>query len=69
MAKIFRWSFHYDDREDAERQTASLAGLAVTLLVLVISVFLTRQLQTKSAIENCLLAGRSNCDILVPKIR
>jgi len=51
MAKIFRWSFHYDDREDAERQTASLAG------------------QTKSAIENCLLAGRSNCDILVPKLK
>ena len=69
MAKIFRWSFHYDDQEDQERQTASLAGLAVTLLILVISVFLTRQLQTKSAIENCLLAGRSNCDILVPKLK
>lgn len=69
MAKIYRLIFHDDDAEGAERQTKSLAGLAITLLVLVISVFLTRQLQTKSAIENCLLAGRNNCDILVPKLK
>jgi hypothetical protein len=69
MAKFYRLIFNDHDREDAERQTASLAGLAVTLLVLVVSVFLTHQLQTKSAIENCLLAGRNNCDILVPRLR
>ncbi len=69
MAKSFRLSFRHDDHEDAERQTASLAGLAVTLLVLVVSVFLTRQLQQKSAIENCLLAGRNNCDILVTRLK
>ena len=75
MVKINRLVFSSPDREealrreDAERQTMSLAGLAVTLLVLVVCVWLTRQLQAKSAIENCLMAGRTNCDVLVPKLK
>jgi len=69
MAKIYRLVFNDHDAEDRNRQTMSLAGLAVTLLVLVVCVWLTKQLQAKSAIENCLLAGRSNCDILVPKLK
>ena len=69
MAKIYRLVFNDHDAEDRNRQTMSLAGLAVTLLVLVVCVWLTKQLQVKSAIENCLMAGRSNCDILVPKLK
>ena len=53
------------DEEDANRQTASLAGVAITLLLLVIGLFLVRQLLTKSAIEDCLMAGRLQCDWLV----
>jgi uncharacterized membrane protein len=55
-----------DDPETADRQTASLAGIAVTLLLLVIGLFLVRQLQTKSVVEGCLLAGRGDCDVVVP---
>ncbi len=69
MTKNFRLIFRNDDGDDAERQTASLAGLAVTLLILVVCVFLTRQLARTATIENCLMAGRNNCDILVPKLK
>ncbi len=69
MAKIYRLVFNDRDAEAADRRTASLAGLAVTLLVLVICMWVTRQLQAKSAIEDCLMAGRTNCDILVPKLK
>ena len=62
MAKIYRMVFTDDDREDADRQTLSLAGLALTLLILVVCVFLMKELHQKSTIEDCLLAGRSNCD-------
>jgi hypothetical protein len=51
--------------ETANRQTASLAGVVITLVLLVIGVFLVRELHAKAAIEDCLLAGRSNCDWLV----
>ena len=49
----------------ANRQTVSLAGVAITLLLLVIGLFLVRQLHSKSMIEDCLMAGRSQCDWLV----
>jgi hypothetical protein len=51
--------------ETANRQTESLAGVAITLLLLVIGLFLVRELHAKSAIEDCLLSGRSNCEWLV----
>jgi hypothetical protein len=54
-----------DDEEAADRQTASLAGVAITLVLLVIGLFLVRELGAKAAIEDCLLAGRTNCDWLV----
>jgi len=55
----------FDDLEAADRQTASLAGVAVILLLLVVGLFLIRELHAKSMIEDCLLAGRSNCDAIV----
>ncbi len=69
MAKLYRLVFNDQDHEAADRRTTSLAGLAVTLLVLVICFWVTRQLQTKSAIEDCLMAGRLNCDIMVTRLK
>jgi hypothetical protein len=54
-----------DDEETANRQTASLAGVAVTLLLLVLGLFLVRELHAKATIEDCLMAGRNYCDLLV----
>ncbi len=54
-----------EDEEAAIRQTASLAGAAITLLLLVIGLFLVRELHAKAAIEDCLMSGRIQCDRLV----
>ena len=67
--RTFRFTQDDRDAEVADRRTASLAGLAITLLVLVIGLWLTHELQKKSHIEDCLMAGRINCDILVSKAR
>jgi hypothetical protein len=53
------------DEDAANRQTASLAGVAITLLLLVIGLFLVHQLHNEAKIEDCLLAGRSQCDWLI----
>jgi hypothetical protein len=54
-----RW---VDERqEEADRQTASLGSVAITLLLIVIGLFLVRELHAKAALEDCLLAGRTNC--------
>jgi hypothetical protein len=65
MATRRRWLDEAEAEEEANRQTASLAGIAITLLLLVIGLFLIRELHAKAQIEDCLMAGRSNCDILV----
>jgi len=51
--------------EDSARQTRSLAGLAIILALAVIAFFLIEHLKKEGEIEDCLLAGRSNCDALV----
>ena len=56
------WFDEADTEDEADRQTASLAGIAVILVLLVAGLFLVHHLHAKSAIEDCLLAGRMNCD-------
>lgn len=60
-----RWQRQSEEQEAADRQTASLAGVAITLLLLVIGLFLIRELHAAAAIQDCLMAGRTNCDQLV----
>lgn len=57
-----------DEDMAANRVTASLAGLAFALLLVVGGLFLLRGLTEKSRVEDCLLAGRINCDrVLLPR--
>lgn len=70
MARTDRPVFSRDAaQEAADRQTISLAGLAVALFLVVVSLYVLRQLATKAAIEDCLLASRSNCDVIVSRAR
>ena len=50
---------------EANRATSSLAGLAVALLLVVLCLFLIGRLTSKSHLEDCLMAGRSNCEALL----
>jgi hypothetical protein len=53
------------DDEAANRQTASLCAVAITLLLLVAGLFLVRELHAKDAIADCLMDMRVNCNLLV----
>ena len=50
-----------DRDEEDDRFTASLAGLAMALLLAIIALFLIDRLATVSKLEDCLLQGRKNC--------
>lgn len=54
-----------DDETAANRRTAGLVGIVVTLLLLIVGLFLVHQLRSSAAVEDCLLAGCRNCDALV----
>jgi hypothetical protein len=50
-----------EDQADADRQTTSLAGLAVSLLLVVLGLFLVKELHAKSLLVDCLLSGQNHC--------
>ena len=57
-----------DAREqDTRRQTAGLAALAVALVLVVAGLFLVQTLRRGAQIEDCLMAGRINCDRLIQR--
>jgi hypothetical protein len=47
----------------AARQTAGLVGIVITLVLLIIGLFLVQQLRAASALEDCLMAGRHDCEV------
>ena len=62
---------HHDRRDDqaadqaAARQTANLVGVAIILLLLVGGLFLVQHLHRSAMFEDCLLAGRRDCDTMM----
>ena len=54
-----------DDQAEENRVTASLAGLALALALVITGLALFTQLRDKTRIEDCLLAGRLNCDAVL----
>jgi len=50
-----------EPEDDDDRQTRSLAGLAVILAIIVASLFLVQHLSDLSTLQDCLMQGRSNC--------
>lgn len=71
MARTFRLNSPKTDAEmleearESDTRSNALAGLAVVLAVIVVSLFLVKQLGRTAHIEDCLLSGRTNCDMLV----
>ena len=61
MRRTPRWNDREDDEAGADRQTQSLAGLAVALFLVVVSLGLIHVLHNKAMVEDCLLSGRTNC--------
>lgn len=66
MYRQDHWLGEQADDQTARRQTASLAAIVIVLVLLVGGLFLVQHLRTETLIEDCLMAGRQNCDRLVP---
>ena len=51
-----------DGDDDADqRRSAALIGLIIILALAIAGVWLVRELREKSALEDCLMSGRTNC--------
>jgi hypothetical protein len=50
-----------EDQAEAWRQTSSLAALMLTLLIVVVSLVVIRELQIYAIVQDCLLTNRPGC--------
>jgi hypothetical protein len=51
-----------DDPEPDGSRRGALAGLAIAVVLLVVGLWLARELHSASRIQDCVMSGRSNCD-------
>jgi len=65
MFRHEQWWPQTSEEDSDDRRTASLAGMAVTLLLLVVGLVLVHALHRRTTIEDCLLSGRRDCVPLV----
>jgi hypothetical protein len=49
-------------RDEDDRFTRSLAGLAMAFLLLVVGLWLAERLADLSKLDDCMLQGRMNCE-------
>lgn len=64
MYRHHHWLDDNAEIEAANRQTSGLVGIVVILLLLVGGLFLVQQLRHASLIQDCVMAGRTNCDVI-----
>ena len=70
MAQTRRLVYSRDEAQAAaDRRTSSLAGLALTLFLVVASLYVLHQLASKAVLEDCLLAKRATCDVIISRAR
>lgn len=51
------------EEDAADRVTTSLAGLAMALALVVISLYVTDHLRRMANLQDCMLSGRTDCAV------
>jgi hypothetical protein len=51
-----------NDPEPEGSRRGALAGLAIAVVLLVVGLWLARELHSASRIQDCVMSGRSNCE-------
>ena len=52
--------------EPLESNTPAMAGLAIAVVLLVVGLWLAHELRAASKMQDCVLSGRTNCNVIPP---
>jgi hypothetical protein len=55
-----------DDPEQGQNRRPAIAGLAIAVVLLVVGLWLAHQLTATSKMQDCLMSGRTNCNVIEP---
>ncbi len=50
----------------AEAGRPPMAGLAIAVVLLVVGIWLAHELTAASKMQDCLMSGRTNCNVIEP---
>jgi len=56
-----------DSPQSRESRTPAMAGLAIAVVLLVVGLWLARELRAASKMQDCLMSGRTNCNVIQPQ--
>jgi hypothetical protein len=54
------------DPEQSDNRRGAIAGLIIAVLLLAAGVWLARDLTAASKMQDCLMSGRTNCNVIEP---
>ena len=52
------------DPEQGGNRRGAIAGLAIAVVLLVVGVWLAHELTGASRMQDCLMSGRTNCNVI-----
>jgi hypothetical protein len=53
-----------DDPEQGGNRRGAIAGLANAVVLLVVGIWLAHELTASSKMQDCLMSGRTNCNVI-----
>jgi hypothetical protein len=54
------------DPEQGDSRRGAMAGLIIAAALLALGVWLARDLSSASKLQDCLMSGRTNCNVIEP---
>jgi hypothetical protein len=53
-----------NDPKKAESRRPAIAGLIIAVVLLVVGLWLAHELTASSKMQDCLMSGRTNCNVI-----
>jgi hypothetical protein len=54
------------DPDHGDNRRGAIAGLLIAAVLLAVGVWLTRELTSASKLQDCVMSGRTNCNVIEP---
>jgi len=54
------------DPEQGDNRRGAMVGLVIAALILAVGLWLARDLTAASKMQDCLMSGRTNCNVIEP---
>jgi hypothetical protein len=52
--------------QEPENRNGAIAGLVIAIVLLAVGVWLARDLTAASKLQDCVMSGRTNCNVIEP---